>query len=378
MTSNYRRSFANTRNRLYELARAISLKTALLALLISVGAYFLFIEIDTRTYVWQVTALASHMRTILRTQCPASTSRETQVNQASMNLLQSPPHSQSLKLAVLILYDSNSGDWSPQLLERLLDNKRRYCERHGYHFIVANDFLDRSRSLGLSAAWSKLLALDHYLPQYDILGYLDMDTVILNFDLPLHALLQRHNVPSDRHLIVTADWNGLNTGVFLLRNSTWSTSFLQAAWSQAGTLSGRRSADGRPLPFLYEQRAFHLLINSAVWQRRGLPQWRGNPSISDNRQHVWYLPQCAMNSYVLHPLDRRAESNVNGEGDGYEVTQYVPGDLLVHFAGKKGRKRVRLMEHFLDISEATSASSSATSGVKASGGNRLGTRSEAT
>ena len=34
-----------------------------------------------------------------------------------------------------------------------------------------------------------------------------------------------------------------------------------------------------------------------------------------------------------------------------EISQYIPGDFLIHFAGKKGRKRVLLMEHYLSLSE---------------------------
>ena len=164
--------------------------------------------------------------------------------------------------------------------------------------------------------------------------------VILNMHKRLESIIS--TMPAEKDMAVTADWNGLNTGVFVLRNSTWSSEFLRAAWAQNKELTSKRTADNRPLPFLYEQRAFHLLIDSDVWRRRGLPTWRGKPSIEDNRQHVWYLPQCSMNSYSLHPLDRRGD---------HQVTQYIPGDLLVHFAGKKGRKRVNLMEYYLDVSE---------------------------
>jgi hypothetical protein len=33
------------------------------------------------------------------------------------------------------------------------------------------------------------------------------------------------------------------------------------------------------------------------------------------------------------------------------VSQYVPGDFVIHFAGKKGRKKLHLLEHYLSIAE---------------------------
>jgi hypothetical protein len=33
------------------------------------------------------------------------------------------------------------------------------------------------------------------------------------------------------------------------------------------------------------------------------------------------------------------------------VSQYVPGDFVIHFAGKKGKKKLHLLEHYLSIAE---------------------------
>jgi hypothetical protein len=46
----------------------------------------------------------------------------------------------------------------------------------------------------------------------------------------------------------------------------------------------------------------------------------------------------------MHPLEFRGNK---------EKSNYVPGDFLIHFAGKKGWKKVNLMEYYLKIAEAT-------------------------
>jgi hypothetical protein len=130
---------------------------------------------------------------------------------------------------MVVLYDSNRGDWSEDLLSRLLENKKRYCLKHNYDFIVANDIIDRTRPV----AWSKLMAVLRQLNTHDTVFYLDMDAIVMNTSVSLEALLDnQHIFPSHQYLLMTSDWNGVNTGAFLARNSSWTQAFLRAAWSQ--------------------------------------------------------------------------------------------------------------------------------------------------
>jgi hypothetical protein len=52
----------------------------------------------------------------------------------------------------------------------------------------------------------------------------------------------------------------------------------------------------------YEQRAFHYLLDTDKWRGRDLPTFNKEKS-KDFMKHFVFLPQCAMNSYTLHPLD---------------------------------------------------------------------------
>ena len=53
-------------------------------------------------------------------------------------------------------------------------NKQAYADLHGYDLIVDEDIVDKSRP----ASWSKLLAMRKYLPNYDFVLYIDIDTII--------------------------------------------------------------------------------------------------------------------------------------------------------------------------------------------------------
>ena len=49
----------------------------------------------------------------------------------------------------------------------------------------------------------------------------------------------------------------------------------------------------------------------------------------------------------MHPLDVRL---LSGKADTEHV-QWVPGDFMVHLAGKKGRFKADLLRHFLRIAD---------------------------
>ena len=79
------------------------------------------------------------------------------------------------------------------------------------------------------------------------------------------------------------------------------------------------------------------MTNSPLWQKAGLPTYPGNST--EIRSHFYTLPQCAFNSYILHPFDVHANR---------ESAQYAPGDFLIHFAGKRGESKKKLMKYYFN------------------------------
>jgi hypothetical protein len=60
-----------------------------------------------------------------------------------------------------------------------------YADRHGYDVIVDGEIIDATRP----TSWSKLLAMRKYLPSYDFLFYVDVDTIITNVDVRLEDIV---------------------------------------------------------------------------------------------------------------------------------------------------------------------------------------------
>jgi glycosyltransferase involved in cell wall biosynthesis/Tfp pilus assembly protein PilF len=180
--------------------------------------------------------------------------------------------------AVLTLYTPEIADWAEPVAQR----KREYCDRHGYEFACAFESLDNSRH----PVWSKLLLIERHLssqPGCTWAFWTDADSVIMNPSLRLEDFVDDHD------LIISEDHNGLNAGVFFLRNGDRSLSFLRRAYGMREFLASA----GR------EQAAMADLLRTGA---HGLKVKR--------------VPQKLFNAYRAN---------------------YCPGDFMLHFAGMKDK-----------------------------------------
>jgi len=106
-----------------------------------------------------------------------------------------------------------------------VDNKRDYAKTHGYGFHVVMDQLDGSRP----CVWSKILVIQKYLRLYQWIMWIDNDAKFTNFFTRIEDRIQAF---SHLDLLIGSDWNGINAGVFFIKNSEWSFQFLKDVYSQ--------------------------------------------------------------------------------------------------------------------------------------------------
>ena len=115
---------------------------------------------------------------------------------------------------------------------------------------------------------------------------------------------------NDWDIIISNDWNGINSGVFFVKNTSWSIQFLLLCNQQdhligpgrLDTLYFNNRFPSKRLPFQYEQRAFHYLLNTPHWVLHTKPntkyRYNKSESIKLNR-HIGYVDYCVLNSYYL-------------------------------------------------------------------------------
>ncbi len=170
---------------------------------------------------------------------------------------------------------------------------RQYCQRHGYTLTIhCGGFGDRGRYYG----FQKTELAQLLLRGVDALWVLDADTLITNFTIAVHTLIDSHHDVFAAH-----DVNGFNAGSYLIRNTDNAHFFLNAV----GMASGRPGMDG-------EQPAMKELLDE------GLAKFR-------------QLPQNSINSYIYSEY-----------GIDTDKGDWRKGDLLLHLPGRTNARRIEL------------------------------------
>ena len=199
------------------------------------------------------------------------------------------PHA---KLAVLTVASTPPiGEYGKQkvhyLTELSIENKRQHASSRGFDLVVAQNLAH-----GRTARWDKVMLLRRMLALYEWVHWVDLDTLFMNMKRDPKEFLDKGY---DLH--VAKDANGLNTGSFYVRASTWSHEFLRKVWEHND--GGKGESD---------QRSFAAVIAS-------LPT-------AERQAHVKYYSQKLFNEY---PDPIVSFKNWRGH--------FREGDYLLHFPG---------------------------------------------
>jgi len=198
----------------------------------------------------------------------------------SQNLQKDKP-----KIAIVSLYDDgykNIGQYSDW-------NKKAYAKKHGYDIYLHHEKLDLTRP----AAWSKILAIERHLDDYEWIFWSDADSLIMNDDIKLESIID-----NNYNFIITQEANkkNLNTGSFLIRNCEWSKQLLKDIYSQVQFIN---------VSGFWEQAALAHLLKTK----------------KELNKHIKVMHQRVMNSHITEP---------RGE--------FQPGDFVIHFYSPVDKK----------------------------------------
>jgi hypothetical protein len=98
-----------------------------------------------------------------------------------------------------------------------------YAERHRYQVVVGDGSMPEERA----PAWAKVALLRKLVEEYELVLWLDADTVILDPSEDLGAVLSEDSFQG----LVRRELDGPNTGVWLLRGGDRAAAFLDAVWN---------------------------------------------------------------------------------------------------------------------------------------------------
>jgi len=195
-----------------------------------------------------------------------------------------------------------------------IQSQEAHALKHGYDRITDESVFVPERD----ATWSKIPLLQKYLPNYDYIMWIDGDVLITNQDRRIEEFIDL--LAPDKILLIGKDFQGLNAGVFVMRNCQLALDLLADAW--------KREELARVL--FHEQTAITDLLAT--------PKYSGKAQV---------IPHRFIN--IMNAYDHRMDTRVH----------WLPGDFCIHFAGiKDPRARLMLQEAY------TAASSNDPSGTE--------------
>ena len=119
-----------------------------------------------------------------------------------------------------------------------------FADTHGHSFSWFSEVLDKDRP----PSWSKILLAKKHLDDCDWFMWIDADACFVR-------PTKLEEFTSDEHFLVAQeDWNGLNAGVFLLKNCEQSHDFLTEVY-----LPKHNTASSRHRRW-WEQEAIHTVV----------------------------------------------------------------------------------------------------------------------
>lgn len=162
-----------------------------------------------------------------------------------------------------------------------------YCSRMGYQFVRYEHFPDPNRS----PQWNKTRICQQELRDCDWLVWMDADAIPVT-DFELGPLLKAH-ADDGKELVISSDDNGLCYGVYCIRNSVWSHSFLETLWF-VGQMDYEHAKQYHPSPQHDQVSVVALVKNFPEIGRRVAvipPDWVCNPRSQFNPRafacHYW-------------------------------------------------------------------------------------------
>jgi hypothetical protein len=184
-------------------------------------------------------------------------------------------------------------------------SQENHAEKHGYKRITDETVFVQERD----ATWSKIPLLQKHLGDWEWLMWIDGDVLITNQDRKIEEFIEL--VQPDKFLFIGKDFQGLNAGVFLIRNCPLAHEFLRDVWAFEG----------------YDRKLFHE--QTAITELLAT-KYKGNGQI---------LPHPFIN--IMNAYDFRMDSRVH----------WLPGDFCIHFAGiKDPGTRMMLQEFYMKMS----------------------------
>ena len=215
------------------------------------------------------------------------------------------------KIAIVTLFDHNYSD----LAKMSIKNKIEYANKHNYDFIYFDDVIDKTRP----PQWSKVKAVETILKDYDWVWWIDIDALIMEFDIMLESLID-----DDYDMIFTSNtYSYLSSGSCFFKNTQLSFDFLTDCYD----LKHDCLKDVNVNVFDHEQQSMRQLILN-------VDKYKSKSKLIDERCCNSFC--VTENAQVLSVYPSwNSDSNI-----------YQKGDFVIQFCGRSFSERINDFEKY--------------------------------
>jgi len=190
-----------------------------------------------------------------------------------------------------------TADWV-DLAKITVPNIVNYCRKHGYDWNIQSIQNRYSGYLKILNIQSLFAANDA-----DVIVSLDCDTLITNYNIKIEDYID------DIHsFFICKDYNGINAGVFVIKNNKWANGFLSYILQCEG------------------QSGMYCEQDAILSYMKSFP----------NNENIKILPHPSINSYLY-------ESYPEIPPQSHEQGQWVEGDYILHLPGIDNQTRIKIL-----------------------------------
>lgn len=283
------------------------------------------------------------------------------VNDATKHVIKSSvrnlyKHPQPNEIAVVSLF---GGELHNELYSRTFRNHKDYANRHGYRHVAV-----RQGEIGTSPevfsnlqfrlkegwdergfAWAKIPLIQAVLasPEIRLVFWMDADAIFTNMAVSLDVFAAQ-----DKDLIIGGDWNGINSGSFFVRDSTWSKDLLNTVWDVFPAPIPEWSEQsalivvlfgGPHIKSLYTEEKRALLAKSQMYSHMALSHVDRHQKLihKEYRDRTLFVPHCVMSAqpwtfvpgtFIVHPAGQGIEEKLQTVRTIFE--QHITSDTSTH------------------------------------------------
>lgn len=185
-------------------------------------------------------------------------------------------------------------------------SQAKHAKSHDYTRITEEIPFDEVKR---ELQWAKIPLIQKHLKDWDWIVWLDGDILITNQDRKIEDFINL--IHPGKFLFIGRDFQGLNSGVFFIRNCPLAHEFVEDVWNFKG----------------FDRQLFH--------EQTAMDQLICTPKYNSG---VQVIPHQFIN--IINAYDYRMDPNIH----------WLPGDFCIHFAGIRGTAREQLQKIYSENS----------------------------